>query len=68
VVRLVFPAADAHTIDVRAEVVWVNAKEPQRAEALPPGIGLRFLDLKDADRAALEHIVAEHDALPRKAL
>jgi len=67
-VRLAFALSEAHVVDVQAEVVWVNTKDPQRAESLPPGIGLRFVHLKEADRAELERLVADHDALPRQAL
>jgi hypothetical protein len=66
--QLTFVLSEAHVVDVRAEVVWVNANDPQRAESLPPGIGLRFVHLKEADRAELERLVADYDALPRPAL
>jgi len=55
-----FPA-DPQPVVATAEVVWRNAPDSPRVADLPPGCGLRFLDISadDSDRiAALVHAYA----------
>lgn len=46
-------------------VAWRNPDGPERVHALPPGCGLRFVNLSAADRALLVDLVESYvDALP----
>lgn len=59
-VRFTLPGIE-HTLEARAEVRWVRASVPERH--LPPGLGVRFLDLSQADRAIVERFVRKREPL-----
>lgn len=63
--RLMFTLSGGHPIDVRSEVAWVNPDEPQRADSLPPGCGLRFDGLDEQARDRLAALIAEYESIPR---
>lgn len=46
-IELSLPTAPRHTLRCRCEVVW--KRHFQRKENLQPGMGLRFIDLSEAD-------------------
>jgi hypothetical protein len=52
-------------LEAACEVAWVNDDGLPHPSRLPPGCGLRFLDLDDASRAELELLAVEYDSLPR---
>jgi Tfp pilus assembly protein PilZ len=54
--------------EVEGEVVWVNPEEPPRADSLPAGCGIRFLDLPSPVRSHLEALVAAYQSVPRETL
>ncbi len=54
------PKNSGHTIRCRCEVVW--KQHYQRKNSLEPGMGLRFLDLTDADGDKLDEWVAKQTA------
>jgi len=47
----------AGTVEVDAEVAWRNTPQRRKVPSLPPGCGLRFIDLGDRDRRRLEALV-----------
>ena len=59
-VRFTLPGIE-HTLEARAEVRWVRAGIADRH--LPPGLGVRFLDLSQADRAIVERFVRKREPL-----
>ncbi len=61
VVDLEFPLPGSdEPVVARAIVTWQNAEEPQKADGLPPGCGLRFSAVDPGDAARIEAIVAEY--------
>jgi Tfp pilus assembly protein PilZ len=50
---------------IASEVVWVNSEEPPRADSLPSGCGLRFVDLPGDVRIDIERLVQDYESLPR---
>ena len=65
-VRLLFKVPrDEQPLDAPCEVVWGNAEEPQRAGGLPPGCGLRFVDLGAPARERIEDLILEYESIPR---
>ena len=64
--RLYFCTPDRpDPLESACEVVWVNNDGSPTPSSLPPGCGLRFLDLDDASRAELELLALEYESLPR---
>lgn len=53
----------AETFERAAIVAWVNAEGAHRVRALPPGCGLRFANLAEADRVALTDLVDRYSGL-----
>jgi len=52
-------------VDAKGTVIWQNPENPERAEMLPPGCGIRFVSLSRPDLRRIEQIVAEYKgALP----
>ncbi|MEZ4271593.1 MAG: protein kinase [Myxococcota bacterium] len=51
-----------HEIITRARVAWTNDSLNPRAESLPPGMGLQFLDLGLQDQQAVEDYLAVNAA------
>jgi uncharacterized protein (TIGR02266 family) len=47
-------------VDVEAEVCWENSAQRHKVHSLPPGCGLRFLDLLASDRERIAHVVKEY--------
>jgi hypothetical protein len=54
-------------LQIDTEVVWENADEPRRAEGLPPGCGIRFVELTLDARERIEDLVLEYESIPRDA-
>lgn len=48
-----------------ATVIWINDRQPEKAESLPPGCGLRFARLAPADLRRLSAMVASFREDPR---
>jgi len=63
--HLRFHLGNEEPLEVRCEVAWINGPAAGDAAILPPGCGLRFIDLDDALRARLEAMIAEFESLPR---
>jgi Tfp pilus assembly protein PilZ len=68
-VRLLFwlPQEGSPT-EVKGTVIWVNPEEPPRADGLPAGCGIKFVDLPSAVRSQLEALVSSYQAVPRQTL
>jgi Tfp pilus assembly protein PilZ len=48
-------------LEARARVVWRHpADAPRVAARLPPGLGLEFTDMSDADRGRVRAFLVEH--------
>jgi hypothetical protein len=47
-------------IRVQGAVSWVNVQQQHPVHSLPPGFGIRFEGLSDADRARIEEVVADY--------
>jgi PilZ domain-containing protein len=45
---------------VEAEVCWENSGQRHKVHSLPPGCGLRFVDLLASDRARIADLVKEY--------
>ena len=45
---------------VEAEVCWENSAQTHKVHSLPPGCGLRFLDLPEPDRERVADLVKEY--------
>jgi hypothetical protein len=41
-------------------VSWVNVQQQHPVHSLPPGFGIRFEGLSDADRARIEEVVTDY--------
>lgn len=52
---------DAEPVAVEAEVRWL--RPPNEASEVPPGLGLRFVDLKAKDRARIEAFTKRRDTI-----
>ena len=64
--RLYFRTPDVpDPLEAACEVVWINDMASPATSALPPGCGLRFLELDDAARAEIELLAVEYESLPR---
>jgi len=56
--RLRFELPDgAGVVEVDAEVAWRNTPQRQKVPSLPPGCGLRFLELGDRDHLRIDALV-----------
>jgi uncharacterized protein (TIGR02266 family) len=44
-------------LELEGEVIWINPYRPGHAENLNPGMGIRFVDLADDDRARLAELI-----------
>jgi Tfp pilus assembly protein PilZ len=49
-------------LEIRSATAWVNPRQQHRVHSLPPGFGVRFLDLPDEARRRIERIVEEYVA------
>jgi len=56
---------DDRPIVAGAAVTWINDRQPERAESLPPGCGLRFTRLAPADLRRLSAMVSAFRQDPR---
>lgn len=56
-IELTLPTNPRHTLRCRCEVVW--KRHFQRKDSNEPGMGLRFLDLADADGDKIEEWVTQ---------
>ncbi len=59
-VRFSLPGIE-RPIEARAEVRWLRSPDWERG--VNPGIGVRFIDLSDADREAIERFAARREPL-----
>jgi CheY-like chemotaxis protein len=57
--RLTFTIPPDHAINTDSIVVWVNDFKPSKSEAIPFGMGLRFLDITTEDRKAIKQFVVD---------
>jgi Tfp pilus assembly protein PilZ len=65
-VRLYFRTPDRRDpLEAHGEIAWVNPESAPRALGLPPGCGVRFLELEDMTRGELELLLLEYESLPR---
>ena len=55
------PATETH-VEMAALVTWQNTLQRHRVHSLPPGCGLRFLDLQAPHRRAIEAFVDSYKA------
>lgn len=51
-------------IALGAVVAWVNPRQQHPVHSLPPGFGLKFLELTPADRRRIEDFVEDYAARP----
>lgn len=59
-VRFTLPGVE-RTLEARAEVRWVREGAPDRDVA--PGLGVRFVELADDDRACIERFVRHREPM-----
>jgi hypothetical protein len=59
VCRFLIPGRQAE-IRVRGAVSWVNVQQQHPVHSLPPGFGIRFEGLSDADRSHIEEVVEDY--------
>jgi uncharacterized protein (TIGR02266 family) len=57
--RFSFPH-NSREVQTEGVVVWLNPRQQHPVHSLPPGIGLRFEGLSEADRARIETFVNDH--------
>jgi uncharacterized protein (TIGR02266 family) len=57
--RFSFPG---NSLEIEAEgvVVWLNPRQQHPVHSLPPGIGLKFEELSEANRARIEAFVRDY--------
>ena len=60
IIELILPTNPRYTLRCRCEVVW--KRHFQRKDNNEPGMGLRFLDLADADGDKIEEWVTQQSA------
>ena len=60
-VGFTFPG-NSREIRASGAVVWLNPRQQHPVHSLPPGVGLKFLGLADADRKRIETFVREYAA------
>ena len=57
-VRFTFaPPGSEHVVTAYGVVTWVNTRQQHPVHSLPPGFGVRFLEITDEDRRRIERIV-----------
>jgi uncharacterized protein (TIGR02266 family) len=58
-VGFTFPG-NSREIRASGSVVWLNPRQQHPVHSLPPGVGVKFHDLADADRARIERFVRDY--------
>ena len=58
-ITLATPGKDVQLV-LRGTVTWLNPRQQHPVHSLPPGFGIRFEGLSEADRAHIEGVVAEY--------
>ena len=53
--------------EIRGQVAWMNPVQQHKVHSLPPGFGMRFVELPDAARARIQVIVGEYASQQRQA-
>jgi Tfp pilus assembly protein PilZ len=48
------------TLRLPAVVIWVNSTQVHPVHSLPPGCGLRFLEVKDPDQALISRTILDY--------
>jgi type IV pilus assembly protein PilZ len=51
------PTRGGRVLDLEGEVIWINPLRTGAADNINPGMGIRFVDLSDDDRVALQKLV-----------
>ncbi len=52
---------------IRGVVAWVNARQQHPVHSLPPGFGVKFLELPDATRREIERVIDDYvEKRPRR--
>lgn len=51
---------NSREIEAPSAVVWLNPRQQHPVHSLPPGVGVKFQQLSEADRARIETFVKEH--------
>jgi Tfp pilus assembly protein PilZ len=49
-------------IAIRSAVAWINAKQQHPVHSLPPGFGIKFVELAPGDRRRIESFVEDYAA------
>lgn len=57
--RFSFPG-NSLEVDAAGVVVWLNPRQQHPVHSLPPGIGLRFEELSEPNRARIEAFIRDH--------
>lgn len=60
----VAPGGGADRFALEGVVAWVNPLRPGQVDNLHPGMGVRFVELRDADRRRLERLITRMAYLP----
>jgi hypothetical protein len=53
---------NSREIRARSAVVWLNPRQQHPVHSLPPGVGVKFQGLAEADRQRIETFVQEYAA------
>ncbi len=51
------PDAGGRVLDLEGEVIWINPFRSGTAENINPGMGIRFVDLSEEDKVALQKLI-----------
>jgi uncharacterized protein (TIGR02266 family) len=51
------PTGTSARLELEGEVIWINPYRPGQPDNLHPGMGIRFIELADADRRRLTEFV-----------
>lgn len=54
---------NSREIQARSVVVWLNPRQQHPVHSLPPGVGVKFRQLAEADRVRVEAFVREYVSL-----
>jgi uncharacterized protein (TIGR02266 family) len=57
--RFSFPG-NSREVHADGVVVWLNPRQQHPVHSLPPGIGLKFDQISEADRARIQRFVRDH--------
>jgi Tfp pilus assembly protein PilZ len=62
-VRVQFSLPDSdHEMSLAGSVIWVNPRQQHPVHSLPPGFGVKFLEVSAEDSRSIEGVITEYRA------